>query len=599
MKKIFAFVVAALAFVSCNMDFYSSDSMTSSQLKDNPSSAVYTTDGVYALFKDALAYKGQSGPEDGNQYLRHYFQLTELRGDNVVVSGQTEDPFLNPYCYQDIPTEKNIYYTWWIGYKIIYATNSNISSIVPGASESTDILLGENYFLRALVHFQLVTLFARPYICGTGNPGIILHQGMESYSNTIARATVGQVYDAVVEDLKTSISYLDGKTPRGDHSYASAEAAKALLARVYLYMERNQECLDLCNELLATAPSEATAGYDFAAYPTHTYDSPETIFCIKMSTIDSFFADSPTASISSMYLKSTEKSQGWGEHYWNDELIDIFQRYPGDRRFEAYYHLPEGVLTNDGVMVCFAIKAKENSTNCSTYTAQGPQTTGADGKKYNSGLTPNADGSVDFTYDGKNYKAVPTIVNTYTEYYVNGIDFVTGQTGSSEKSRVFVRPNVNKNGFRSNGGNYVITYNTKFAGQDGEPMLTSPVFLRWGEVILNRAEAQAKLSNDQAALDDVNTIRKRAGLSGDALMTTSNYKERGYETVLDVVLAERRLELCFEGHRNFDLFRNRKQMDRRYVGFHPYEIIDWNDIRLALLIPLDEINSSHIEQNPR
>ena len=40
MKKIFAIAIAALTLASCNMDFYKSDSMTSSQLKDNPAAAV-------------------------------------------------------------------------------------------------------------------------------------------------------------------------------------------------------------------------------------------------------------------------------------------------------------------------------------------------------------------------------------------------------------------------------------------------------------------------------------------------------------------------------------------------------------------------------
>ena len=54
MKKIFAIGIALLTLVSCNMDFYSSDAMTSSALKENPSAAEYTTDGIYALFKDNL-----------------------------------------------------------------------------------------------------------------------------------------------------------------------------------------------------------------------------------------------------------------------------------------------------------------------------------------------------------------------------------------------------------------------------------------------------------------------------------------------------------------------------------------------------------------
>ena len=88
--------------------------MTSAQLAENPSSAVYTTDGIYTLFKDRIAYKGQSGGESGNYYIRHYFQLAELRGNNVTVSGKSEDPFTEAYMYSEDPTHKNIYYTWWI-----------------------------------------------------------------------------------------------------------------------------------------------------------------------------------------------------------------------------------------------------------------------------------------------------------------------------------------------------------------------------------------------------------------------------------------------------------------------------------------------------
>jgi hypothetical protein len=79
--------------------------------------------------------------------------------------------------------------------------------------------------------------------------------------------------------------------------------------------------------------------------------------------------------------------------------------------------------------------------------------------------------------------------------------------------------------------------------------------IRWAEVILNRAEAYAH-KNDTKALDDVNIIRKRAGLAGEPEMTTANMAARGYASLLDVVLDERRLELAFEGFRFFDLARH-------------------------------------------
>ena len=584
MKKIFAFVLAAVALVSCKMDFYPSDSMTSSQLAENPSSAVYTTDGIYTLFQDRVAYAGQTGGESGNYYIRHYFQFAELRGDNVTVSGKSEDPFTEAYMYEEDPTHKNIYYTWWMGYKIINAANSNIAAIVPGTSALSDHLLGENYFFRALVHFHLVTLFAMPYVQGRDNPGVVLRQGSDI--STTTRSTVGEVYDAIVEDLLKAKEYLAiGESERvkgDDKSYVTLDAATALLARVYLYMEKNDECIEQCNELLAHAPASVIAGYDYADYPTHTYNHAETIWCIRLDqNHDWAQPDHAEASLASMYVKD---GKGWGEHYWRDDLIDQFQRYPQDKRFAAYFRMTG--LTDDGkVMVCFPIKINPTDKSCS------------DGYAFN--CTQEEDGSVEFTYDSKKYTAVPTKVNTYTQYFVNDASFPGEKIDG--KARVFVRPNISKkDGVRFNmGGDYTIYYSTKYSYQDGNPMLSSPVFFRWGEVFLNRAEAYAKNGEEQKALDDVKTIRSRAGLTGDAEMTLSNYKERGYDSVLDVVLDERRMELVFEGHRFFDVFRNRKSMDRRYVGCHYWEVIQPDDPRIAMLISQDEINASGIPQNKR
>ena len=48
---------------------------------------------------------------------------------------------------------------------------------------------------------------------------------------------------------------------------------------------------------------------------------------------------------------------------------------------------------------------------------------------------------------------------------------------------------------------------------------------------LNRAEAFAHLGQDQLALDDVNVIRERAGLSGDELVSKDNLGDFGYTDV--------------------------------------------------------------------
>lgn len=144
-------------------------------------------------------------------------------------------------------------------------------------------------------------------------------------------------------------------------------------------------------------------------------------------------------------------------------------------------------------------------------------------------------------------------------------------------------------------------YVNKYNWQDGIPNLSSPVVVRLAEMYLNRAEANAKLGHDQLALDDVNLIRKRAGLTGSALYTIDDLKGRG--SILNVVLEERRLEFFFEGQRKFDLFRNNLPMVRDYPGFHGTDHIHFkvepSSPRVVFYIPEYEIvNNPNLEQNP-
>ena len=657
MKKIFvigfAIGLASMAMVSCNMDFYRSDALTAEELAKDPNAPLYTTNGIYTLFQDRIAYKGQEGGESGNYYIRHYFQLAELRGDNVTVSGITEDPFINPYRYTDDNTAKNIYYSWWMAYKIINVANSDMDILEKAEkTEMNNHLMGENYFFRALCHFQLVTLYAMPYVQGRDNMGVPLRLATVSEGPT-TRATVGEVYDAVVADLIAAKEYMakdkEGNSVRGaDKGYASWQAATALLARVYLYMGEDQKCLDECNELMAN-PSASLSGYDYADYPTHTYDHPETIWCIHLKSTHEWAIDHGEASIASMYLKD---GIGWGEHYWREDLIDLFRRYPADKRFQAYFRMvdprPQSEVEKlgetykqlknydemeacmDGNLSVVYPIAAGNGEYCTGTSAIGCKFEDDGTVKFQSqgekiGTTVDGMGKEIPVFQYYNHVAIPKMVNGEKIYYVaNSDDKFPGKDIDGVK-RVWVRPGPahpkpkNKTnpetgekypetqadadarykaaiGRTDNGGFYMRYYNTKFSYQDGMAMMTSPVFLRWGEVVLNRAEAEAKLGQDAKALDDVNIIRTRAGIPA---LTSGDVSSLGYKNMLELVLDERRMELCFEGHRFFDVFRNNLPMDRRYVGYHTWEIIQPNDPRIALLISQDEINSAGIPQNPR
>lgn len=108
-----------------------------------------------------------------------------------------------------------------------------------------------------------------------------------------------------------------------------------------------------------------------------------------------------------------------------------------------------------------------------------------------------------------------------------------------------------------------IYYVSKFSNQDGSPTLSSPVLFRISEMYLNRAEAYAQLGKTEDALNDLDKIRvnRNAKLFNGGLPA-------GYADIKNVVADERRMELCFEGHRNFDIFRNKVDMTRDYWGYH-------------------------------
>lgn len=151
-----------------------------------------------------------------------------------------------------------------------------------------------------------------------------------------------------------------------------------------------------------------------------------------------------------------------------------------------------------------------------------------------------------------------------------------------------------------------IYYITKFSFQNGSPTLSSPIMFRLSEMYLNRAEAKAKMNEDGGALDDVDEIRKNRGLD-DALYAQ---QVPAGKTALDVVLEERRLEFAFEGHRSFDVYRNKRSMDRTYWGYHlpglketdidlssapsgyANQIVNWDNPRTIYFIPIDEIQAN-------
>ncbi len=556
MKKlnILSITLLMLAFASCELDFAPSDGMTPNQLAEDSKGAAYMTDGNYSLFKNE--YTTSWSYQSGNSYVRHYFILSEYPSDNICLSGRTTDPLYEATCYQTNPTLANVTTLWWVGYKIIFGANSAIEAIKDGADKQSDYIKGENYFLRAICHLNLVTLYAKPYSMGRSNPGIVLRN---STDNSITkRATVGEVYDQIVADLSEAIRLMsNGGTARGNAGYASKAAAQGLLSRVYLYREENQKVVDVVNDMLAGANplTKLEPKATFAKYFANTLTSKETLWAIAHTSLET----RGQSSVGSMYLND---GMGWGETYSSDPLNMLYERYPNDVRYK--FVVPQYKPNSTAYMITFPVS-----------------TEGVDFRSNEiHDVTLDVNSKYYFTSNSVKIYVQTESVNGYNQNYImfNGNKYLVRLTPKMQDRNTFPK-----------------YYITKFSYQGGDPMLNSPVMLRWAEVILNRAEAYAKLNQTDNALADVNTIRTRAGLTGDELFSTNNL--HGYNSVLDIVLDERRLELAFEGHRLFDVYRNKKNMDRQYAGAQPWEIIEYTNRKIQYPIPSNEILVSGIDQN--
>ena len=556
MKKIFLALMAGVVLASCDLNFFPSDELNSEALLQDEAGAEYIMDGCYSLLKDEVEFLGYSS---GNTFTRHFFQMSEFPADNCNLSSHTTDPLYEATALKMTDNLKNVGTLWMVGYKVIYMTNTIIETLVEGESADSDHLLGEAYFVRGWMHLNLATLYARPYSHGREKLGIPLH--ISTNNEVVTRASVGEVYDQIVKDL-TKASELMGAS-RGNKGYPSKETALAILSRAYLYMENWTECVNTVNTLLGGAAPASKLDADLANLFINAKTSNEVLFCIAHETIGD---DMGQSSIGSMYLHSDDEATGWGEIYPSNPLLYLYERYPMDLRYTAFIY--------------------PQYPGLDTYTVYfpDPETENDDSGRLNltANATVDAAGNYSFTYEGTTYQLEKRTVNgEYFEYHVNykGVDCLA-RVHKTMKNR----------------NTHPIYYMSKFSYQDGKAMISSPIVCRWAEVILNRAEAYAHMGGkDAEALADVNVLRTRAGITPEGMFATG--KMHGYASALDVVLDERRLELAFEGFRTHDLTRNKIDIDRRYPGAQPWEVVPYTHNHLIYPIPNNEWTVSGIQQN--
>ncbi|PSK89523.1 RagB/SusD family nutrient uptake outer membrane protein [Taibaiella chishuiensis] len=110
------------------------------------------------------------------------------------------------------------------------------------------------------------------------------------------------------------------------------------------------------------------------------------------------------------------------------------------------------------------------------------------------------------------------------------------------------------------------------------------VVLRYADVLLMLAEAHNELGNSAGALDNLNQVRKRAGLS--------NFENTSKQALDAEIALERQLELIGEGHRWFDLLRKGNAVQVMNDWFTAQSVnIRIDKHHLLMPVPQDQVNT--------
>nr|WP_276900335.1 RagB/SusD family nutrient uptake outer membrane protein [Pedobacter kyonggii] len=308
---------------ACRKTYFPSDKAEDSGLLTTIDGMRTATLGNYATLKSL-------------NYENNYHWLAELPSDEVAQGQNSSSDVTNLYKYTHLVNSANATTYFQQAYYVASATNKIIKLIPDGSSADLLQVKGENLFLRAMLHFNLVRMFGRPYAQNpTTNPGVpILSETVsETDAAIIKRSTVAQVYDFVIADLLKAAQCI---TVEKSNSFATKLAAYAFLSRVYLYMDNNAKAIEYANLVISSNKYQLMQD---AAYQTYFRGDPEknteNIFAIKHTKTENY----DYSAIGSLYYSGDangnalgQGESGWGEIYASVKYYNFLNKYPQDKR---------------------------------------------------------------------------------------------------------------------------------------------------------------------------------------------------------------------------------------------------------------------------
>lgn len=324
MKKISLILSLAILFGSCEK------LLVIDPVTDIPSEEAINT--VQDL--ENLANSMYNGLQGGSLYGGNFQLYADLMAEDTRVDEGQLSPFGTLEIYQRATTIQigSLRSTWREAYKVINRANNIIRVVDEELLSGTefenkkDRLKAEALFVRALCHFELCRFWGQPYDVdnqGNNNQVGVPYRMEPTLSFTqdlaIARSSVEQVYQQVLDDLNDAETLFASSGVRRSSHRASEMAATALKARVLFAKGDYVNASSAAGDVIATNL--------YSLYPDNSADEP------LLAPFQSSGYAIPNEAI--FQLAFTTFDNGLNESYSQLNNIPVFQ-YASDALMQGY-----------------------------------------------------------------------------------------------------------------------------------------------------------------------------------------------------------------------------------------------------------------------
>jgi hypothetical protein len=267
------------------------------------------------------------------------YPYADLAADNLKVFGSFMTTHYQWNQNLDRPDDNRDNF-WRQSYHIIRSCNFLLEIIDKFRAENpvkADAIKGQAYAIRAMIHENLVKVFAQPMIfTGAGTHAGIFYDSVFAQTEQITRQPVVDVYAHIIRDYSRAIqlipSSLKGVMPANitAQTWVSQQAAMAMLARSYFYKGDMSQAQQTALTVIQGATLMTGADY------------PSKLFTSKDK--ESLFWSPP--------LETSQGSSGTsfqGGSFVEDnflaataDLVNLIDEQPNDKRKQWFAKFPSG-----------------------------------------------------------------------------------------------------------------------------------------------------------------------------------------------------------------------------------------------------------------